>query len=74
MGRQQIEALIRVLQEQLARDKDNLALGTWSIRYEGPRGVFLFDKCELGGYCQERPAVIGLDGAIIDAGGPVLTG
>ncbi len=74
MGRQQIEALIRVLQQQLARDKDNLALGTWSIRYEGLRRVFLFDKCQLGGYCEERPAVIGLDGAIMDPGGPVLTG
>ena len=72
MGREQLEALIRVLQQQLAADRDNLTLGTWDIRYDAQRGAFQFDKCEDGVYCEERPAVIALDGAVLDAGGPLF--
>ena len=35
---------------------------------------FQFDKCEFGGYCEERPAVINIDGKIIDKGGPIIEG
>jgi hypothetical protein len=72
MGREQLEALVNVLQEQLNRDKDNLAIGTWDIRYDKGRQAFYFDKCENDGYCEERPSVIALDGSVIDKGGPLL--
>ena len=36
------------------------------------KGAFTFDKCEAEGYCEERPSVIAMDGAIIDAGGPLF--
>jgi hypothetical protein len=72
MGREQLEALIRVLEQQLAGGRDNLAIGTWDIRYDAQRSAFQFDKCEDGVYCEERPAVIALDGTVLDAGGPLL--
>jgi hypothetical protein len=72
MGREQLEALVNVLQDQLSRDKENLAIGTWDIRYDKSRQAFYFDKCENDGYCEERPSVIGLDGSVIDKGGPLL--
>jgi hypothetical protein len=72
MGREQLEALLHVLEHQLSLDKDNLALGTWDIRYDKEQQAFHFDKCENEGYCEERPAIIGLDGSIIDKGGPLF--
>ena len=72
MGREQLEALVQVLQQQLSLDKENLALGTWDIRYDKSRQAFYFDKCENDGYCEERPAVIALDGSVLDKGGPLL--
>ena len=72
MGRQELEALARVLQEQLALGREGVVTGTWEIRYDKERGAFLFDKCEFGGYCAERPSVIALDGAVLDPGGPLL--
>ena len=72
MGREQLEALLQVLQQQLSLDNGNLALGTWDIRYDKDRQAFHFDKCENDGYCEERPAVIGLDGTVLDKGGPLL--
>jgi hypothetical protein len=72
MGREQLEALVTVLQAQLALGTESLALGTWDIRYDKERNAFYFDKCEWGGYCEERPAVIGLDGEVLDRGGPLL--
>ncbi|HWQ28896.1 MAG TPA: hypothetical protein VNN12_07720 [Dehalococcoidia bacterium] len=72
MGREELEALVRVLQAQLARGPDNLALGTWTIRYDRARNAFEFDKCEAAGYCEERPAVISLAGEVLDPGGPLL--
>ncbi len=70
MGKAELEALMRVIQEQLSGD--NLAIGTWAIHFDKERGAFSFDKCEMGGYCEERPAVIALDGAVLDRGGPLL--
>jgi hypothetical protein len=72
MGRKEIEALIKVLQEQLATGRDSVITGTWTITYSRDREAFLFDKCEMGGYCEERPSVIGVDGAVMDRGGPLL--
>jgi hypothetical protein len=72
MGRKQIEALVRVLQEQLALGGDSVITGTWEIRYDKEREAFAFDKCEFGTYCEERPAVVALDGRVLDRGGPLL--
>ena len=72
MGREQLEALVRVLQEQLALGHDGVVAGTWEIRYDKVRAAFTFDKCEFGAYCAERPSVIGLDGTVLDPGGPLL--
>lgn len=74
MGREQLQTLVRVLQEQLARGHDGVVAGTWEIRYDKERAAFMFDKCEFGAYCAERPSVIGLDGTVLDRGGPLLNG
>ena len=72
MGREQLEALVQVLQQQLSADGGNLALGTWNIRYDKEQSAFHFDKCENEGYCEERPAVIALSGEVLDKGGPLF--
>ncbi len=72
MGREQLEALLKVLQQQIEAGPESLAIGTWDIRFDKERNAFYFDKCEFGGYCEERPAVIALDGAVLDKGGPLL--
>ena len=72
MGRKEIEALIAVLQQQLALGREGVVLGTWEIHYSRDRQAFLFDKCEAGGYCAERPSVISLAGDILDRGGPIV--
>ncbi|HEY8489563.1 MAG TPA: hypothetical protein VIO14_01090 [Dehalococcoidia bacterium] len=72
MGREQLEALIRVLQQQLEAGTDGVVLGTWTIRYDKERTAFYFDKCEYEGYCQERPAVIAVTGEVLDPGGPLF--
>lgn len=72
MGRRELEALIKVLQDQLARGRDNVVLGSWQIIYSRDHDAFLFEKCEIGGYCEERPSVISVSGNVIDRGGPLL--
>ena len=72
MGRKELEALVQVLQEQLKKGSDNLIVGTWTIIFSRDHNAFLFEKCELGGYCEERPSVIGVDGKVLDRGGPLL--
>ena len=72
MKREQLEALIKVLQAQIDAGPDSVAIGTWDIRYDKDRDAFYFDKCEFGGYCEERPAVISLEGEVLDPGGPLL--
>ena len=72
MGREQLEALVKVLQQQLAAGTNTVAAGTWDIRYDKERNAFYFDKCEFGGYCEERPAVISVTGEVLDPGGPLL--
>ena len=72
MGKEQLAALARIINEQLELGFDNAVVGTWSIRYDGERKVLYFEKCEDGIYCEERPAVIDLDGNVLDKGGPLL--
>ncbi len=72
MGRNEIAALIEILNEQQERGTASLALGTWTIRFDKKRGAFSLDKCENEGYCEERPAVIALDGSVLDPGGPLF--
>ncbi len=72
MGRKQLEELVAVLQRQLALGIDGLVGGSWSIAYDKERDAFVFDKCEFGGYCEERPVVIATEGTVIDRGGPLL--
>src|SRR5205823_10039600 len=72
VGRKELEALIRVLQDQLKQGNDGVALGTWQILYSRDHNAFVFEKCEIGGYCEERPAVVSVSGKILDSGGPLL--
>jgi len=70
MGREQLIALQKILERQLALDR-NVIGGTWEIRYDKERNAFAFDKCEFGGYCEERPSIISLEGEVLDPGGPI---
>ncbi len=72
MGREEIAALIRILERELEKGTEGLVLGTWHIHFDRKRRAFLFDKCENEGYCEERPAVVGVDGTVIDPGGPLF--
>ena len=72
MGRKELEALVAVLQDQLAAGAENVVVGTWSIAWSKERQAFQFDKCEMGGYCEERPSVISVAGEVLDRGGPLL--
>jgi hypothetical protein len=72
MGKEQLEALARIIQEQIAAGPDNAVVGSWTIRYDGKKQVLYFDKCEDGFYCEERPSVIDLQGNVIDKGGPIF--
>jgi hypothetical protein len=72
MGKEQLQALVSVLQQQLALGREGVVGGTWEIRYDKEKLAFLFDKCEFAGYCEERPSVIALDGTVLDPGGPLL--
>ena len=72
MGTKELQALVEVLQDQIARGLDGNVLGTWAIHYDKVRGAFAFDKCENDGYCEERPSVIALDRTVLDPGGPLF--
>ena len=72
MGKEQLAALARIIEEQLALGQEGSVLGSWTIRYDGQRNVLYFEKCEDGFYCEERPSVIDLDGNVLDKGGPIL--
>lgn len=72
MGTKELQALIEVLQEQVALGPQNHVNGTWTIQFDKERSAFTFNKCEDGVYCEERPAVIGLDKSVIDRGGPLF--
>jgi hypothetical protein len=72
MGREQLQALARILEQQVALGREGVVTGTWEIRWKKDQNAFEFDKCEFGGYCEERPSVIALDGSVLDPGGPLL--
>ncbi|MGH2610274.1 MAG: hypothetical protein ACRDHF_14425 [Tepidiformaceae bacterium] len=72
MGREELTALIAVLQDQLDQGQAGKAIGTWRIGFDKQRGAFVFDHCESEGYCEERPAIIAVDGRVIDPGGPLF--
>ena len=72
MGSKELQALIEVLQGQLAQGRDNVVVGSWTIQYDKGRAAFTFNKCEDGVYCEERPSVVGLDGTVLDKGGPLF--
>ena len=74
MGAKELEALIEVLRGQSELGRDGHVLGTWVIRYDKERGAFSFDKCESEIYCNERPSLIAMDGAVLDPGGPLDEG
>jgi hypothetical protein len=74
VGTKELEALIGVLQGELAKGRDNLVMGTWHIHFEQYRGqpALSFNKCESEVYCEERPTVFALDGSVLDHGGPLF--
>jgi len=72
MGKEQIAALIAFLEQENSKGASSLALGTWSIHFDKARDAFVFDKCENDGYCEEKPVVVGVDGHVIDPGGPLF--
>lgn len=75
MGVKELEALVEVLQQEIAKGREgNLVLGTWHIHYEkrDDQPVFSFNKCESEVYCEERPTVIAADGTVVDEGGPLF--
>lgn len=72
MGREEVAALIAILEAEQEKGTGGQAIGTWSISFDKKRLAFVFNKCENEGYCEERPAVIGLDGNVIDPGGPLF--
>jgi hypothetical protein len=72
MGREELQALARVIEEQLALGANGVVVGAWSIRWDKERQAFEFDKCEFAGYCQERPSVVSLTGPVLDPGGPLV--
>jgi hypothetical protein len=72
MGREQLAALARIIEEQMKEGTNSPLMGTWTIHYDKDKAAFYFEKCEFGDYCEERPTVVGLDGTVIDKGGPLL--
>jgi hypothetical protein len=72
MGRDELAALIAILQTQSELGRAGHALGVRHISFDERRRAFTFDKCEAEGYCEERPAVIALDGSVLDPGGPIV--
>ncbi len=72
MGREEIAALIGVLSAELEKGSSGKAVGTWTISFDKKRSAFVFNHCENDGYCEERPAVIAVDGSVLDPGGPLF--
>ena len=72
MGREELAALARIIEEQMQDGTNSPLMGTWTIHFDKERRALYFEKCEFGDYCEERPTVVGLDGTVIDKGGPLL--
>ena len=72
MGKEQLAALAKIIEDQLALGPDGVLVGSWTVEYDATRNAFAFGKCEFGTYCEERPSVIDLQGNVIDRGGPLF--
>jgi hypothetical protein len=72
MGREELAALIAILEKMKDAGPSSPAIGTWHIHFNKKRAAFIFDKCENEGYCEERPAVVALNGEVLDPGGPLF--
>lgn len=72
MGKEQLAALAEIIKRQLDDGADTPLIGAWTVEYNKDKQVFYFGKCEFGGYCEERPAVVSLSGEVVDRGGPLL--
>lgn len=72
MGREEINALIAVLEAERDKGTSGHAIGTWSISYDKVQRAFVFNHCEADGYCEEKPAVISVTGEVLDPGGPLF--
>jgi hypothetical protein len=72
MGREELAALARIIEEQMKDGTSSPLVGTWTIHFDKERSVLYFEKCEFGDYCEERPTVVALDGTVVDKGGPLL--
>lgn len=72
MGKEQLQALAEIIRLQLDGGPANPLIGTWTIEFDKTKSVFYFGKCEFGGYCEERPTVINVEGEMVDKGGPLL--
>ncbi len=73
MGSKEIAALIEILTQENERGRESHVLGSWTISFDKERSAFVFDKCENDGYCEERPSVIEVGGAVLDPGGPLFS-
>ena len=58
MGKEEIEALIRILEAENTRGLSSLVLGTWSIKYDKTVKAFSFDKCENDGIVKSVLALL----------------
>jgi hypothetical protein len=74
MGKEQLLALAEIIRQQVEAGPGSPITGTWTIEYDKTKRAFYFGKCEFGGYCEERPALIGVSGEVLDKGGPLLGG
>ncbi|MFN0094068.1 MAG: hypothetical protein ACKVVT_04740 [Dehalococcoidia bacterium] len=72
MGREELAALIKILTDFQAQGLSSPAIGAWHIHLDKGQHAFVFDKCENEGYCEERPAVIAMNGEVLDPGGPLF--
>ncbi len=71
MGKEQLAALAEIIRQQLETPGTPL-IGSWTVEFDKEKQVFYFGKCEFGGYCEERPAVVSVTGEVVDRGGPLL--
>jgi hypothetical protein len=74
VGKEQLLALAEIIRRQIEDEPGSPLVGSWTIEFDKERQVFYFGKCEFGGYCEERPTVISVAGAVVDKGGPLLGG
>lgn len=72
MGKEQLLALAEIIRQQVEAGSGGPINGTWTIEYNKDKNAFYFGKCEFGGYCEERPALISVSGEVLDPGGPLL--